>query len=347
MVTLFDRITDLIGLRDRDEFDAALLLLVDDLLEQHAQRMTFWRPVGSPDDLRWFERVSYSRGDPAPVANSIFVPTAMLARLDELPHLTNTLHSGLPQVMGGPAGTVLTVLAVGSAEEEWGVFEVCSDAPVSVPHMAQLGAVLRLYRNFQGLLDYGERDSLTNLLNRKTFDSAFCKRTLGHLAQSQPSTELRRPQGLNVSYWLGVIDIDHFKRVNDTYGHLIGDEVLILMARLIRTTFRFDDLVYRFGGEEFAVIVHCHADDDAHSVFERLRVVTQAHAFPQVGNITVSMGYTELRPGDTPSGAIERADNALYWAKGHGRNRVCSYASLIKAGELTEAHTEDVPFELF
>ena len=92
-----------------------------------------------------------------------------------------------------------------------------------------------------------------------------------------------RRHDANPAYWLGVIDVDHFKRVNDNFGHLIGDEVLLLLSRLMRTCFRFHDRLYRFGGEEFVAVIRCESEDDALQAFERLRQACEQYNFPQVG----------------------------------------------------------------
>jgi diguanylate cyclase (GGDEF)-like protein len=128
---------------------------------------------------------------------------------------------------------------------------------------------------------------------------------------------------------------------------LIGGEVLLLLARLIRSSFRSHDQLYRFGGEEFVVLMRCGSDVDAALAFERLRHNTEHYAFPQVGRITVSIGFTRVEPGDSPSGAFERADKAVYYAKGHGRNQVQSHAELIARGELTLDEKKDGDVELF
>ena len=216
--------------------------------------------------------------------------------------------------------------------------EVESEAPLDERDQRLVMSILRIYRNFQGLLDYSERDTLTGLLNRKTFDESFLKM----VAQPAPAVAGaagggRRRQSVQLSRnWLGVIDIDHFKRVNDSYGHLIGDEVLLLMSRLMRSSFRFDDRLYRFGGEEFVVLMRCADGDAAALAFERLRHNVERHLFPQVGHITVSIGFTELKAGDTPNGAFERADKAVYFAKGNGRNQLHHHADLVAAGHLAD-----------
>ena len=115
----------------------------------------------------------------------------------------------------------------------------------------------------------------------------------------------------------------------------------------MRTCFRLSDQLYRFGGEEFVVLMRCRSEADALQVLERLRVCTEQYLFPQVGRITVSMGLSDVRVGDTPSGAIERADKALYFAKGNGRNQVCSYAALVTVGALEDQAVKVGEVELF
>ncbi|HJV63664.1 MAG TPA: diguanylate cyclase, partial [Albitalea sp.] len=86
--------------------------------------------------------------------------------------------------------------------------------------------------------------------------------------------------------------------------------------------------------EEFVVLMRCESEADALGAFERLRHNTLAYAFPQIGHITVSVGFCELKSGDSPSAAIERADRAVYYAKSHGRNQVQSHADLVARGEI-------------
>jgi diguanylate cyclase (GGDEF)-like protein len=112
--------------------------------------------------------------------------------------------------------------------------------------------------------------------------------------------------------------------------------VLLLVARLMRANFRLHDQLYRFGGEEFVILMRCSSPDDAEGALQRFRVMVEGHAFPQVGTITVSAGYARLRNDDTPGAAFDRADKAVYYAKAHGRNQVVSYQALVESGELVE-----------
>lgn len=128
------------------------------------------------------------------------------------------------------------------------------------------------------------------------------------------------------------MDIDHFKSVNDRFGHLIGDEVLLLLSRIMRGAFRFSDQLYRFGGEEFVVLLLCSDEADAAAALERFRRVVGEYPFPQAGKITVSIGFTAIEVGDTPAAAFERADRAVYHAKHHGRDQVSNHAELMRQG---------------
>ena len=116
--------------------------------------------------------------------------------------------------------------------------------------------------------------------------------------------------------------------MNDQHGHLIGDEVLLLVAQLMRSSFRHGDRIYRFGGEEFVVLLRCPNPDSAGRAFDRLRQRIEQHDFPQLGRLTVSIGHTGIEADDTPGAAFERADRAVYHAKQTGRNRTVAFTDL-------------------
>jgi diguanylate cyclase (GGDEF)-like protein len=235
-----------------------------------------------------------------------------------------------------PQGQALCLLPVGGGPAQAAVLEIAS-AQVLEPGLTDLLQTLLDIHDAQvALLDHAECDTLTGLLNRKTYDEAFLRS-----AALRPGDVGER--GCCV---LGVLDIDHFKRVNDRFGHLIGDEVLLLLAQLMRRSFRQQDGLYRFGGEEFVVLMRCRQRGEAALAFERLRATVQAHAFPQVGQVTVSIGMTEVLPGDTPARAFSRADEAVYRAKHEGRNRVCDHDALSASG-LAQAQDKVGEVELF
>ena len=333
MAELVDHLAELTGFRDRELLDVTLVGALRDLLRPCS--VAIYRSVGEAGNERWLTRARLLAGELAASADPSWVEIDSLPRHGDHPaRLDAFRQQAIAQVPGKPH---LTCFPVATERENLGVLEVESESPLDERDQRRVLSILRIYRNFQGLLDYSERDTLTGLLNRKTFDESFMK----SLAQPDAATPEDRARGrrhaeARCGYWLGVIDIDHFKRVNDTCGHLIGDEVLLLMSRLMRGSFRLDDRLYRFGGEEFVVLMRCAGAVAAANAFERLRGNVERHVFPQVGHITVSIGFTELRAGDTPSGAFERADRAVYFAKAHGRNQVHHHADLVAAGHLED-----------
>lgn len=201
--------------------------------------------------------------------------------------------------------------------------------------------ILKIYHNFVALMNENERDTLTGLLNRKTFDVKINNIISGNLTVNNLENEdiLNRRANKSVHSYLAIFDIDHFKRVNDTFGHLMGDEVLLLFSRVLEKSFRDQDLLFRFGGEEFVGVFQCPSDEAMDAVLNRFRENIEMHSFPQVGKVTVSAGFTKIDAYDTSSNIIGRADAALYHAKKNGRNQVCQHEQLIRIGAL--AHTEN------
>jgi diguanylate cyclase (GGDEF)-like protein len=332
MSQLADHLAHLTGFRDREVMDTTLVSAIRDLLRP--RMVAIYRLVGDEDSRHWLTRARLAAGDAAPHADPLWVDVESLPRMDRYPQRLAALQQDDPVVTVGES--VQTVFALTTDREVVGVVEIETVVVINPEHLRLVGSILRIYRNFQALLDYSERDTLTGLLNRKTYDEAFYKVMASGLPMVGDLGTGRRGDMRPQHHYIGVIDIDHFKRVNDNHGHLIGDEVLLLLSRLMRSSFRFYDKLYRFGGEEFVVLMRCNSAADAIVALERLRANVQGYSFPQAGNITVSVGFTEVQQGDTPSGAFERADKAVYWAKAHGRNRVCNHADLLAIGEATD-----------
>ncbi len=332
MPELAESLAELTTHKDRDELELALARTLNELLLPLPLSVSLCREVGETLDPRWLTAVRFAPGEPAPVLQMPWIESDHLPRLSAHPQRQRALDEHKVLRDCGPPH--LTLFPLASRFDGRCMLEIASAEALPAESERLVSGVLRLYRNFQDLLDYGERDALTELLNRKTFDGAFLKATLRQKNAQRGAESDRRSASRQGSYWLGMIDIDHFKRVNDNHGHLIGDEVLLLMARLMRACFRSYDQLYRFGGEEFVVMMQCASEADAMHALERLRSATERHAFPQVGCITISIGLCEIRVADSPSGAFERADKALYHAKQHGRNQVCSHAALVAQGAL-------------
>ncbi|HSB21496.1 MAG TPA: GGDEF domain-containing protein, partial [Burkholderiaceae bacterium] len=313
MPPVTEHLAELTGFRDRDVLDTTLVGVLRDLLQPIA--VTVCHCVGEGKQQRWLVRARLAEGDVAASADSMWVELDELPKLDAFPARLECLRKHEPIEV--PGATHITCFPLLTDLDAIGVLEIETRTDLDAEQLRTVSSMLRVYRNVQGLLDYSERDMLTGLLNRKTFDDAFYK-ACTVAGQGHPMSEARRERRCTQAY-MGIIDIDHFKQVNDRHGHLIGDEVLLLLSRLMRASFRFHDRLYRFGGEEFVVLLRCAGQRHATRAFERLRAATEAYAFPQVGRITVSIGFTEVRPGDSSNMAFERADRAVYWAKSHGR----------------------------
>lgn len=122
------------------------------------------------------------------------------------------------------------------------------------------------------------------------------------------------------------LDLDHFKVLNDTYGHLAGDNVLRTIGKILQSSLRKLDIGFRYGGEEFVILLPSTTKEDAQLVAQRIREWVENHKFSLTKdlkvNVTVSIGISEYREGDTNKTLLERADSALYEAKSHGRNCV-------------------------
>lgn len=210
-----------------------------------------------------------------------------------------------------------------------------STCALSADDIRLIRGFLDVYRNFCLLIEDVQTDQLTGLLNRKTFEENIQRISEKPTAETAKSklSDRRAVTSQGVSdYWMAVIDIDDFKRVNDTFGHVYGDEVLILLARLMKACFRTKDLLYRFGGEEFVVIAQCQSLQSAQFAFERLRKLVENYNFPQIGQVTVSIGVVQLQTGLLATSLFDQADQALYHVKNNGKNQVAFYQELVKRG---------------
>lgn len=231
------------------------------------------------------------------------------------------------------------------------ILEIITPSPLADDDISLILTLLEIYCNLVAMLDSSDRDELTGLFNRRTFGESF-KRVIKPVSSMSvidqlPEPERRRTVTKPIKFHLAVLDIDFFKRINDQFGHPYGDEVLVLLARLMGECFRDSDVTFRFGGEEFLVILSNTDLQGAEVVLERFRAKVEAFHFSQVGRVTVSIGFTLLLPGDSGPAAFGRADQALYIAKHSGRNQVQSYELLVASGRLVSSAGHEQEVELF
>jgi len=170
---------------------------------------------------------------------------------------------------------------------------------------------------YQDALQLAQKDPLTGICNRAALDEMM-QRELSH-ARRQDS-----------SYALLILDIDHFKAINDKYGHIVGDCALKIVANTIDACKRDGDLLFRYGGEEFVVLMRDTDHDGSHLLAERIRATFETIPCTCSGadlDIRVSIGVSVLQENDSPVSLFARADQALYNAKRNGRNQVCIAAA--------------------
>ncbi len=174
---------------------------------------------------------------------------------------------------------------------------------------SQTSMTLERAAYFRRQEDMARCDGLTGLLNHRVF-------------QERIREELERVRRYSRPLSLILFDIDHFKKFNDSHGHPVGDEVLKMVARTIRGIVRRTDLAFRYGGEEFCLLLPETAPENAIHLAERLRIKVESNRAVHGLQVTVSLGVAGLRAGESAEAFIDRADKALYAAKENGRNRV-------------------------
>lgn len=348
---LYFHMDQITRLRDRAQAVIALLVALHELLD--ARRASFHSLLMPSGDMLVGLIAAVDADGTRLYCDGLAWPDDMVL-IEGYPHLQACLrlrgpHYDIDLKSGCPR---LTLPLTESGGEPFGFVTLIADGPLLADDPL-IGGLLAVFNNHRQLLDYAEVDTLTRLLNRKTFDESLL-RILARIgdpgdiesgAPGLPHRRRSRPETLH--HWLGVVDIDHFKRINDNFGHLIGDEVLILLANIMRASFRAQDRLFRFGGEEFVVLIKPTEAENAALAFERFRQAVASFDFPQVGRVTVSTGFARIGLGDTPSMIFDNADEALYWAKGHGRDQVCSYEKLVSDGRLKQREAPASEMELF
>src|SRR5262245_33587771 len=222
MPHVVDHLAELTGFRDRDVLDTTLVAVLRDLLQPVS--VTVCHTVGDEAQQRWLMRAHLAAGDVAASSDSLWAELDGLPKLNAFPARLQCLRTQEPVEL--PGATHITCFPLLTDRDAVGVLEIESPVALDADQLRTVSSMLGVYRNMQGLLDYSERDMLTGLLNRKTFDDSFYKACAVNTSGHAPA-EARRETRAELKPFLGVIDIDHFKQVNDRHGHLIGDEVLV------------------------------------------------------------------------------------------------------------------------
>lgn len=342
MDSLLKHMVDMTGHRDHTMLDISVISAVQELSGATRTRVSTILTVRGQKYIR--ARAEIAAGGPAKMVEHADV-NGLGEPIARYPELAACLaaHETSAEADEADGGRTLW-LPIWIGEKADTCLEIVHPTPYTHDTIHVIGGIVSVYRNFQNLLDYSERDSLTGLLNRKTFDDQLAKMLHATAEQEstvQPGQPERRQHSDTEKQWLAVVDVDHFKLVNDKFGHLYGDEVLILIANLMQSSFRAQDRVFRFGGEEFVVLLRSSTLENAQRIIDRFRVNVESHVFPQVGQVTVSVGFVSISPYESPVVILGHADQALYYAKSHGRNQACHYDQLVSGGLLQAVASND------
>ena len=221
------------------------------------------------------------------------------------------LYAAVTRAMAGEANEILIQGASSFGKRIDSLVECVpvkqGDAPMVLLVASDVSAIASNARAMEKL---AYSDALTGLPNRRA-------------AMEQLDSEFRRARRTERAWSVLMVDVDFFKRVNDTFGHDVGDVVLQHVARVLKSSARGTDLVARLGGEEFMVLLPDTGLADARLVAEKLRAALEAHEAPTAGRVTASLGLACCRPEDANAEAVlKRADEGVYRAKAEGRNRV-------------------------
>lgn len=273
-------------------------------------------------------------------SNPFDVVGSHITRLDSRPELCDCIENKRPVSIKTANGdrSVYPVMEQGSVS---GLL-LCENMHTDLSQREELLlALVAIYGNQQSLLNHQQRDGLTGLYNRVALQNWLSK------ALGSETTSDRRAADVNPIGCFAIFDIDLFKRINDSKGHLYGDEVLLIFSDLMRESFRFNDLLFRYGGEEFVAILTDTDLETALTVLERFRTRISQHKFAQLNQVTVTIGVSQVLPHIEPGKLIERADKALYYGKNHGRNQVNAYEWLEQGNILPSLDDRPHSFKLF
>jgi len=214
----------------------------------------------------------------------------------------------LMRIAATPAALTPITRSSDGGDTSFGLLAVAAAALLALG-LAALANTLRRSDDDEDLAAMAWSDGLTGVANRRRLDRDIAANTSG----SSPTAVI-------------MVDVDHFKQVNDNYGHQVGDDVLRAVGAALANNVRHDDVVYRYGGEEFCVLLPGATPGEAHAVADRVVSAMHAILLPDGRHITVSVGVADGRGGDVAE-TLETADRALYAAKANGRDRATSAAT--------------------
>ncbi|MEY3446625.1 MAG: hypothetical protein RIR45_1380 [Pseudomonadota bacterium] len=349
MATLVEHLIKLTDHRERALLELTLAKALIDLLP--LDRVLVARVMAEDGVKRWLEVATLDARGGGNVLDPLRVDFHSLRPLEDNRDRLNCIQTRrlVEIAWAGEAGPRITYLPLfaDSGDDDEGVIEIHSGVGLTELQLQLIGALHRVFGNMYRLLAYSDRDALTGLLNRKSLDDTFYSAVLEELdenagaqarvVEASVSPAQERRHRVPPNYWLGSVRVDDFDLISEKKGHLVAEDVLLLTARILNNTFRTYDRIYRLGGEQFAVLMHCPDEALVLAAFERLRINTEKFKFPQLGKATISAGFSRISSEDSPVTALQRTGHAVDFARRNGANQVFSYMDLVRKGLLDDA----------
>ncbi|MDE3061144.1 MAG: GGDEF domain-containing protein [Pseudomonadota bacterium] len=297
--------------------------LIDEIDKLTANTIPFTPSITAQLYQKYIIATSQQKSADAVATNAQRILADVIKVIHEFSSGTKDYHQGIDQYVGDISdrfkGTGVEHLVEELVKTTVGMRQRSEKISKKLEESTQ--EIKTLKQSLQQVSAEAQRDFLTSVYNRKSFDG---------LAEEQ----LQAAREQQAELCLLMIDIDHFKQFNDRFGHLLGDEVLKVVAGTLTETLKGRDIVGRFGGEEFSVVLPETPLDGAMKVAEMIRSAIAGKELKRkdtgemYGTITVSIGVARFHPGaDTLASLIRRADDALYQSKRTGRNRVTREAA--------------------
>ena len=241
-------------------------------------------------------------------------PRELTAVMGELSSVLSLIRNKTGSEAPQKTGLVVARVIAGVTLPEWEDFAVNHglESWLAMPLEGSLAEAITAVMSMQeNLARQRDIDALTGIGNRGFFDRRL-------------KNEIERAKRLDTQLAMVLIDIDDFKKVNDTYGHQTGDSVLQGLGEALKSSLRRNDVVSRYGGEEFAVLLTNENLDQAVKIADKARNAIEIMDVHDAPRVTVSIGCTAYLPGEASESFFKRADEALYAAKRSGKNRVCT-----------------------
>ena len=283
-----------------------------------------------------------SSGDPdEPTTLFAYHKTSLLGDIEKEPIPTYELSHNWPEASSFPDDVNQPNIVAMKTNNETVEYLLFYADKLKQESIARIEALIRVYCNQCELILNAEQDQLTGLYNRQ----AFARITTAMFSTNETDfIEYHRLE--NSAACLAIVDLDHFKRVNDKFGHLHGDKVLSMFAQMVKKSLRISDYFFRYGGEEFIIILNDTDSEQAYEILNRLRQEAESFDYPCIESLSISIGFAPMEKELGISKIIDMADSALYFSKDNGRNLVSSYDYLCDRGLLVD-HSDDPTIRIF